>query len=923
MFAALSQASGTSNLQTKKVLIIINLQNDSLVSTGNIQITANRDFVDKIKAIVPHFRAVGDIIWVRTEITRKPGPVSPNPAVVEADATKADAKNKEDRKVEEQYLTDDTSSIESDRGFQTYHPTSRSKARMKKACAGTRMDQRSANMEAFDDESEPFEDIMTKPRKGIEPTFFVGGTHGAELADEILPVVDPQTDMIMTKHYYSAFDQTSLLMTLHMKLVTEVYLCGCLTNVGIYATAADAVQHGMVVTVIEDCLGYRSEDKHVEAMRQMADIMGVNGVDSEEIIHESGGVAPPDAELPMFTGPGVEGIAMTSLSLTGSPTASGRSGILPHDDAPDDALEHGDETAAKPDGQTTTVEGEPSGPATPVPEAICNPARTSIAKSISSSKGTPNGSKRTSLMRNRDSWALNTRTLSPQDTIGSGDSRIIHEVLDPKLAEEAFVQLKDEVNWQTMNHRGGQVPRLVAVQGEIGSDGGVPIYRHPADESPPLLPFTTFVEKIRKELQRALKQPFNHVLIQQYRDGNDNISEHSDKTLDIVRHSAIVNMSIGAQRIMTLRTKKSKRTSGIDSAHPARQTQKIPMPHNSVFVLGPETNMQWLHGVRADKRPTQHKSEGELSFGGERISLTFRQIGTFTNQSKRKIWGQGARKKTQGGAAWVKTGDSAEMEAMVMAFGRENQQADFDWQAEYGKGFDVINLVSVANPKLALCRDKVANLRVQLSLLEKKIPYDVEDKRGEEHMTDEARERRHQSMPWIHGLSNIEKPVFKDTDEEASETPGDLAILFYLEKFYPCEFPEDAGRPDLNVINKRNFSRSARSNELLFAWQNLPSQSRGGKYRTSTTAGRPTSSDNMVIAEFEKDLAIWEAYAQEHQSFIADKYWSLIDCAFWPVLNEIVHSWSGFRVQKYPELSAYHERVLSREGVQALLDQEE
>ncbi|KAL8693371.1 MAG: hypothetical protein Q9224_003764, partial [Gallowayella concinna] len=580
MFSALSQASGTSNLQTRKVLIIINLQNDSLVSSGDIQITANRDFVDKIKAIVPHFRAVGEIIWVRTEITRKPGPVSPNPAEIEADATKADARNREDRKAEEQNLADDTSSIESDKGIQTYHPTSRSKARMKKASAGTRLDQRSANMEAFDDEAKPFEDIMTKPRKGIEPTFFVGGTHGAELADEILPLVDPQADMIMTKHYYSAFDQTSLLMTLHMKLVTEVYLCGCLTNVGIYATAADAVQHGMVVTVIEDCLGYRSEDKHVEAMRQMADIMGVNGVDSEEIIYESGGIAPPDAELPMFTGPGVEGIAMTSLSLTGSPTASGISGTIPNHDAPHDALVDGNEPAPEPDGRTTTVDGEPSGPATPVPE-IRNPARTSIAKSISSSKGTPSGSKRTSFMRNRDSWAVNTRTLSPQDTIGTGDSRIIQEVLDPKFAEEAFTSLKNEVNWQTMNHRGGQVPRLVAVQGEIGSDGGVPIYRHPADESPPLLPFTNSVEKIRKELERTLKQPFNHVLIQQYRDGNDNISEHSDKTLDIVRHSAIVNMSIGAQRIMTLRTKKSKRTSGVDSPNPARQTQRIPMPHNS------------------------------------------------------------------------------------------------------------------------------------------------------------------------------------------------------------------------------------------------------------------------------------------------------------------------------------------------------
>lgn len=518
-----------ASLHTRKVLIIINLQNDSLGSSGDIQLTANCDFVDKIKAMVPHFRSVGDIIWVRTEITRKAGPVSPNPAEVEAEAAKADVKNKEDRKAEELNLTDDTSSIESDKGIQTYHPTSRSKARMKKASAGTRLDQRSANMEAFDDEYEPFEDIMTKPRKGIEPTFFVGGTHGAELADEILPVVDFQRDTIMTKHYYSAFDQTSLLMTLHMKLVTEVYLCGCLTNVGIYATAADAVQHGMLVTVIEDCLGYRSEDKHVEAMRQMADIMGVNGVDSEEIILESGGIAPPDTEIPIFTGPGVEGIAMTSLSLTGSPTASGESGQGPNDDIRENALMDGHKTTVKQGRRTSKAGDESSEPATAVPDPR-NPARSSLTKSISSqSKGTPSASKRTSLMRNRDSWPANLRTLGPQDSIGAGDSKIIHDVLGPNLAKDAFKLLREEVEWQTMSHRNGQVPRLVAVQGKTETDGGVPIYRHPADESPPLLPFTSCVDEIRKDLEQLLKQPFNHVLIQLYRDGNDNISEHSDK----------------------------------------------------------------------------------------------------------------------------------------------------------------------------------------------------------------------------------------------------------------------------------------------------------------------------------------------------------------------------------------------------------
>ena len=122
-----------------------------------------------------------------------------------------------------------------------------------------------------------------------------------------------------------------------------------------------------------------------------------------------------------------------------------------------------------------------------------------------------------------------TCRLGPEDTIGAGDSRIIHDVLSPPLIENAFELLREEVCWETMHHRSGKVPRLVAVQGEIDEAGGVPIYRHPADESPTFLPFIPIVKQIKEEVETLLHQPFNHALIQLYRDGIDNISEHSDK----------------------------------------------------------------------------------------------------------------------------------------------------------------------------------------------------------------------------------------------------------------------------------------------------------------------------------------------------------------------------------------------------------
>ncbi|KAH9035835.1 hypothetical protein EDB84DRAFT_1484409 [Lactarius hengduanensis] len=103
-----------------------------------------------------------------------------------------------------------------------------------------------------------------------------------------------------------------------------------------------------------------------------------------------------------------------------------------------------------------------------------------------------------------------------------------------------------------MHHRGGEVPRLVAVEGEIDADGNYLIYRHPADESPALHPFSPAVSRICVHVERALQHPVNHVL---YCTGTDYISEHSDKTIDVVRDSRIVCLSLGARRTMALKMK--------------------------------------------------------------------------------------------------------------------------------------------------------------------------------------------------------------------------------------------------------------------------------------------------------------------------------------------------------------------------------
>ncbi|KAJ7617981.1 hypothetical protein FB45DRAFT_840773 [Roridomyces roridus] len=290
-------------------------------------------------------------------------------------------------------------------------------------------------------------------------------------------------------------------------------------------------------------------------------------------------------------------------------------------------------------------------------------------------------------------------TLGAGDSLGASDSYLTLDVIPADLAEVAFDRMREEVKWDTMHHRGGEVPRLVAVEGEVAADGSYPIYRHPSDESPPLHSFSPTVQAIRHHVQSVLQHPVNHVLIQLYRTGKDYISEHSDKTIDVVRGSNIVNVSLGAQRVMKLRLKKDRSSSSAsgsagesEASHhpPPRQTQRIPLPHNSMFVMGPKTNAQWLHGITQDNRFITLKSPLETMQEGERISLTFRYIGTFLSGDGMRIWGQGALGKTRAEAGRVVHGEKAS-EGLLEAFGVENRESEFDWEAWYGRGFDVVN----------------------------------------------------------------------------------------------------------------------------------------------------------------------------------------------------------------------------------------
>jgi nicotinamidase-related amidase/alkylated DNA repair dioxygenase AlkB len=265
----------------------------------------------------------------------------------------------------------------------------------------------------------------------------------------------------------------------------------------------------------------------------------------------------------------------------------------------------------------------------------------------------------------------------------AGDSSLDCAALSACIDENTFQTLYEEVAWSQMIHRGSAVPRLIALQGTKEGDGVEPLYRHPADAQPPLTRWTPTIDSIRQSVERRIGHPLNHCLIQLYRNGRDFIGEHADKTLDVMRPSFIVNVSLGATRSMVFRSKTAK------GAVP----QKLPLPHGSLFMLNLESNQKFYHGI---------KQLGSDGTDAPRISLTLRYIGTYYDPNNGAVCGIGAPSKTRSEAniriEWINSlspeerlaKETAEADRMLQLFREENINDNFDAN-DYQPGFDILD----------------------------------------------------------------------------------------------------------------------------------------------------------------------------------------------------------------------------------------
>lgn len=265
------------HFKTHQALLVIGMQNDFIQPDGRLPVSTENGYLDRIQTLIPKFRKLnGNVIWVQT--------------LYEEDRIANDANTGEgDAMVVGGLVDGDESSTEGGVEEEPIKDLAPEKAKskhkqraldiLKRVSARRKTLPREVAKATVEQDDELF---LMKSEKKMPAC--VPDTHGAQFADVIAMQFELPADSVIKTSNYSAFQGTPLLMTLRARLVTELFICGCITNVSVLATVIDAARHGVKINVIEDCLGYRKQSRHEVSLKRMDEFFDAYLVKSTEIL---------------------------------------------------------------------------------------------------------------------------------------------------------------------------------------------------------------------------------------------------------------------------------------------------------------------------------------------------------------------------------------------------------------------------------------------------------------------------------------------------------------------------------------------------------------------------------------------------------------------------------------------------------------
>ena len=140
-------------------------------------------------------------------------------------------------------------------------------------------------------------------------------------------------------------------------------------------------------------------------------------------------------------------------------------------------------------------------------------------------------------------------------------------------------------------------PRLVGWAGEVA-------YRYSGQTLEPRA-FTDTVRALTDRVDAFAGTRFNHVLLNRYRDGRDNMGMHADDEPELGPDPVVATLSLGAPRRLLLVPRRPR----------DGERRSLELPPGSLLVMRGACQRRFRHGIPREPRVTD-----------ERVSLTFRLI---------------------------------------------------------------------------------------------------------------------------------------------------------------------------------------------------------------------------------------------------------------------------------------------------------
>ncbi|WP_291287053.1 cysteine hydrolase family protein [Flavobacterium sp.] len=82
-----------------------------------------------------------------------------------------------------------------------------------------------------------------------EEGFFLPNTEGAKIHQDVLPIIG---EKIITKHVPNSFQGTDLLSYLHENQITDLVICGMMTQICVDSAVRAAKDYGFTITLLAD-----------------------------------------------------------------------------------------------------------------------------------------------------------------------------------------------------------------------------------------------------------------------------------------------------------------------------------------------------------------------------------------------------------------------------------------------------------------------------------------------------------------------------------------------------------------------------------------------------------------------------------------------------------------------------------------------